>query len=91
MHLPWVSENSESESRLVDADEVSRYFSTAMTEQYHTDPKYKAFNDYVMMRTPAKRWGQPVDLSGAIIFLASGASDFVSGTSIVVDGGWLGN
>ncbi|KAF2166060.1 hypothetical protein M409DRAFT_55404 [Zasmidium cellare ATCC 36951] len=67
------------------------YFHTPLTEQYQTDPKYKAFNDYVMMRTPAKRWGEPVDLSGAVIFLASGASDYVSGTSIVVDGGWLGN
>ncbi|KAK4618169.1 2-dehydro-3-deoxy-D-gluconate 5-dehydrogenase [Fulvia fulva] len=66
------------------------YFHTPLTEQYMTDPKYKEFNDYVMMRTPAKRWGEPVDLAGAVIFLASSASDYVSGTSIVVDGGWLG-
>lgn len=63
---------------------------TAMTEQYRSDPKYKDFNNYVMSRVPAKRWGMPVDLSGAIIFLASSASDYVSGSSIVVDGGFMG-
>ena len=68
-----------------------RYFTTPMTEQYQTDPKYKEFNDYVMLRTPAKRWGNPVDLSGAVIFLASAASDFVTGTGITVDGGWTGH
>lgn len=66
------------------------YFRTALTTQYSTDPKYEKFNDYIMSRTPAKRWGEPVDLSGAVIFLASAASDYVSGTGIVVDGGLLG-
>jgi len=61
-----------------------------MTMQYSTDPKYKDFNNYVLSRTPAKRWGNPEDLQGAVIFLASKASDYISGTSIVVDGGWLG-
>lgn len=68
-----------------------RYFTTPLTEQYQTDPKYKEFNNYVMMRTPMKRWGEPKDLAGAVIFLASSASDFVTGSSVVVDGGWLGN
>ncbi|KAI5363263.1 Putative short-chain dehydrogenase/reductase SDR, NAD(P)-binding domain superfamily [Septoria linicola] len=67
------------------------YFTTPLTEQYQTDPKYKEFNDYVMMRTPMKRWGNPVDLSGAVIFLASAASDFVTGTGITIDGGWTGH
>ena len=66
------------------------YFRTPMTEQYSSDPKYKDFNNYVMSRVPAKRWGMPVDLSGAIIFLASSASDYISGSSIVVDGGFMG-
>ncbi|EME40938.1 hypothetical protein DOTSEDRAFT_91007 [Dothistroma septosporum NZE10] len=66
------------------------YFHTPLTEQYQTDPKCKEFNDHVMMRTPAKRWGDPVDLAGAIIFLARSASDSVRGMSVVVDGGWLG-
>lgn len=47
--------------------------------------------DQVMTRTPMKRWGQPVDLAGAVLFLASSASDYVTGSSIVVDGGLLGN
>ena len=54
---------------------------TSMTEQYKVDPQYKGFNDYVLSRTPAKRWGMPEDLKGAVIFLASPASDFVTGTS----------
>jgi 2-deoxy-D-gluconate 3-dehydrogenase len=37
-----------------------------------------------------KRWGNPTDLSGAVIFLASAASDYVTGSSVVVDGGWSG-
>lgn len=63
---------------------------TALTEQYATDPKYKGYNDYIIGRTPAGRWGEPKDLKGAVIFLASPASDFVTGSSIVVDGGILG-
>ena len=66
------------------------YFKTAMTKQYSEDPKYKDFNNYIMGRVPAKRWGMPVDLSGAIIFLASPASDYISGSSITVDGGFMG-
>lgn len=66
------------------------YYRTPMNEQYSTDPKYKDFNDYIMSRVPMKRWGMPADLSGAIIFLASSASDYVTGTSIVVDGGFMG-
>jgi 2-dehydro-3-deoxy-D-gluconate 5-dehydrogenase len=62
---------------------------TALTEQYSTDPKYKDYNDYIIGRTPTGRWGNPEDLKGAVIFLASSASDFVTGTSIVVDGGIL--
>ena len=54
---------------------------TSMTEQYQTDPRYKGFNDYVMSRTPTKRWGLPQDLKGAVIFLASAASNFVTGKS----------
>jgi 2-deoxy-D-gluconate 3-dehydrogenase len=42
----------------------------------------------VLLRTPAKRWGVPADLKGIVIFLASPASDFVTGTVIPVDGGY---
>jgi 2-deoxy-D-gluconate 3-dehydrogenase len=45
-------------------------------------------NSMVLMRTPARRWGVPDDLSGVAVFLASKASDFVTGTAIPVDGGY---
>jgi 2-deoxy-D-gluconate 3-dehydrogenase len=45
-------------------------------------------NAMVLMRTPAKRWGTPEDHAGVAVFLASKASDFVTGTSIPVDGGY---
>jgi 2-dehydro-3-deoxy-D-gluconate 5-dehydrogenase len=45
-------------------------------------------NAMVLMRTPAKRWGTPADLAGVAVFLAGHASDFVTGTSIPVDGGY---
>jgi len=46
-------------------------------------------NAALLARIPAGRWGAPEDLQGAVVFLASGASDYVSGTILVVDGGWL--
>ena len=45
-------------------------------------------NERVLARTPAGRWGQPQDLAGMAVFLASAASDFVTGTAIPVDGGY---
>jgi len=49
------------------------------------------FNDLVMIRTPAGRWGQPEDVGNAALFLASKASDFVNGHVLYVDGGILAN
>lgn len=49
------------------------------------------FNDLVMTRTPAGRWGQPEDVANAVLFLASPASDFVNGHILYVDGGILAN
>lgn len=43
----------------------------------------------ILDRIPAQRWGQPSDLAGAVIFLASAASDYVNGHILAVDGGWL--
>jgi 2-deoxy-D-gluconate 3-dehydrogenase len=48
----------------------------------------KGLNERVLARTPAKRWGVPDDLSGVAVFLASAASDFVTGAAIPVDGGY---
>jgi 2-deoxy-D-gluconate 3-dehydrogenase len=45
-------------------------------------------NDLVMSRTPAKRWGRTEDFAGAVVFLASQASNFVTGASLQVDGGY---
>ncbi|KAJ5515474.1 gluconate 5-dehydrogenase [Penicillium freii] len=47
------------------------------------------YNNYILKGTPAGRWGTPEDLRGAAIFLASRASDFVTGSSLIVDGGML--
>jgi len=49
------------------------------------------FNDLVMTRTPAGRWGEPEDVANAALFLASQASDFVNGHILFVDGGILAN
>jgi 2-dehydro-3-deoxy-D-gluconate 5-dehydrogenase len=43
----------------------------------------------ILDRIPAGRWGTPQDLAGVAVFLASPASDYVSGHVLVVDGGWL--
>ena len=47
-------------------------------------------NRQILERIPAGRWGQPSDLAGAAVFLASSASDYVQGHILAVDGGWLG-
>lgn len=47
------------------------------------------FNKLVLSRTPFARWGQPEDIAGTAIFLASSASDFVTGQILYVDGGWV--
>lgn len=63
------------------------YFATAQTAAIREDGH--PFNDFIISRTPAARWGNPNDLDGAAIFLASKASDFVSGHILYVDGGIL--
>lgn len=60
------------------------YFDTEMTAPLVADPQ---FSTWIAGRTPAGRWGLPADLTGALIFLASAASDFVNGQIIYVDGG----
>lgn len=62
------------------------YFATEMTVPLIADAE---FNAWVCKRTPAGRWGNPSELAGAVIFLASRASDFVNGHMLYVDGGLL--
>ena len=63
------------------------YFATDQTAPIRVDGH--PFNDFIINRTPAGRWGDPEDLMGAAIFLASDASNFVNGQIIYVDGGIL--
>jgi gluconate 5-dehydrogenase len=62
------------------------YYITELTKPLVEDEK---FNSFIINRTPARRWGLPHELSGAAIFLASKASDFVNGQILYVDGGIL--
>lgn len=63
------------------------YFATSQTEPIRKDGH--PFNDFIIQRTPAGRWGDPSDLAGTAVFLSSKASDFVNGQIIYVDGGIL--
>ncbi len=63
------------------------YFATSQTEPIRVDGH--PFNEFIIHRTPAAKWGNPDDLSGAAIFLSSKASDFVNGHILYVDGGIL--
>lgn len=63
------------------------YFATAQTEPIRVDGH--PFNEFIINRTPAARWGNPEDLGGTAVFLASKASDFVNGHVVYVDGGIL--
>jgi gluconate 5-dehydrogenase len=60
------------------------YFATEMNRALVDD---QAFSEWLCKRTPAGRWGRVEELCGAAVFLASGASDFINGQTIVVDGG----
>ena len=61
------------------------YFETPLVAQLRNDPQ--RFN-FIVERTPMGRWGQPDELAGVAIFLASQASDFITGQTIFIDGGW---
>lgn len=63
------------------------WFETDMTAPVRSE-EMKAMNDEILLRTPAARWGQPEECAGPAIFLASEASDFVTGETIRVDGGY---
>ncbi len=62
------------------------YFRTPLTQPLQNDPERSA---KILSRIPMQRWGDPDDLKGIAVFLASEASDYVTGQVIFVDGGWM--
>lgn len=63
------------------------YIVTDNTEALRNDKERSAA---ILSRIPAGRWGEPEDLKGAVVFLSSAASNYVHGTILTVDGGWMG-
>jgi 2-deoxy-D-gluconate 3-dehydrogenase len=63
------------------------YIATANTEALRKDPERSTA---ILSRIPAGRWGEPEDFAGPVVFLASPASDYMHGTTMLVDGGWMG-
>jgi 2-deoxy-D-gluconate 3-dehydrogenase len=62
------------------------YMATDNTAAIRSDKKR---NQEVLVRIPAGRWGNPADLKGVVVFLASSASNYMHGAIVPVDGGWL--
>lgn len=63
------------------------YIATDNTAQLRADAER---NTAILSRIPANRWGTPEDMAGAFVFLSSPASDYMNGTIVIVDGGWMG-
>jgi 2-deoxy-D-gluconate 3-dehydrogenase len=63
------------------------YIETDNTTALRADP---VRNPAILSRIPTGRWGQPADMAGAVVFLSSAAADYVNGTVLTVDGGWMG-
>jgi len=63
------------------------YIATDNTAALQADP---VRNQSILERIPAGRWGKPADIAGTVVFLSSPASDYINGTTILVDGGWMG-
>lgn len=64
------------------------WIATEMTAIAREHPDYAEFNRMILARTPAARWGEPDEMAGAAVFLASAAADFITGVTLPVDGGY---
>lgn len=64
------------------------WIATEMTAAAREHPDYAEFNRMILARTPAARWGEADEISGAAVFLASAAADFTTGVTLPVDGGY---
>ena len=64
------------------------WIATEMTALTREHPGYAEFNKRILARTPAARWGEPDEIAGAAVFLASAAADFITGVTLPVDGGY---
>jgi len=62
------------------------YMATNNTQALRDDEER---NQAILERIPAGRWGEPKDLQGPVVFLASAAADYINGYTLAVDGGWL--
>ena len=64
------------------------WITTEMTAIVRDNPDWADFNKLILTRTPAGRWGDTDEVAGAAVFLASAAADFITGTTLPVDGGY---
>jgi 2-deoxy-D-gluconate 3-dehydrogenase len=64
------------------------WIATEMTAIVRDSPDFEGFNTMILARTPANRWGEPDEIGGTAVFLASHAADFVTGATLPVDGGY---
>jgi 2-deoxy-D-gluconate 3-dehydrogenase len=76
----WATDNIQANAVL------PGWIDTALTRKARE--QVAGLNEKVLARTPAGRWGEPADLAGIVVFLASSASDFITGAAIPVDGGY---
>jgi len=63
------------------------YIATDNTEALRNDPDRASS---ILARIPQGRWGTPEDFKGPVVFLASAASNYMNGSTVLVDGGWMG-